>query len=297
MSPIFNSPVIVAALMLLLASAVALTWLSLRDGRLTLTAILVMLLPLVLLLAGLFTSGGDRSQIGIAAWGLTTLGLLIPAYYVLQSGPDNWFAQWRFLLAYGALYLAMLPFFMMWIATRTAYASPAPGIAPVSGHRLERRLRSLAGAGLDLAVERRTGEPDQMLVTRTFRDGKRTIGVRLTLLSERPCVLAREVSLIRGDKPMNADEARMRSGPHRHDGVHPDADLVYSARLTVTPPSAAIRRQIALRIVNDRVEIASGAGAASDPDNLTHLLTVLVHQSGWSWQGVFFDWQRGCGEA
>src|SRR3546814_11854850 len=81
-----------------------------------------------------------------------------------------------------------------------------------------------------------------MLVTRDFRDDKRTVGVRLTFVSGGHCVLARGVSLIRGDKPMNASEAQMRSGPRQRDGTHPDADLIYDASLTVTPPREAIRR-------------------------------------------------------
>jgi len=33
---------------------------------------------------------------------------------------------------------------------------------------------------------------------------------------------------------------------------------------------------------------------AAAPANLAHVLTELVYQSGWAWQGVFADWQRGC---
>src|SRR3546814_2858243 len=83
----------------------------------------------------------------------------------------------------------------------------------------------------------------------------------------------------------------MRSGPRQRDGTHPDADLIYDASLTVTPPSEAIRRQMTLRITDDRVEIASGQNIAAVPGNLAHLLTELVHQSGWGWQGVFADWR------
>src|SRR3546814_11506269 len=67
-------------------------------------------------------------------------------------------------------------------------------------------------------IERPTGQPDRMLVTRDFRDDKRTVGVRLTFVSGGHCVLAREVSLIRGDKPMNASEAQMLRGPRQRDG-------------------------------------------------------------------------------
>lgn len=62
----------------------------------------------------------------------------------------------------------------------------------------------------------------------------------------------------------------------------------------MTPPSDAIRRQIALRVADDRAEIAGDREVAAAPANLAHVLTELVHQSGWAWQGVFADWQRGC---
>ena len=69
---------------------------------------------------------------------------------------------------------------------------------------------------------------------------------------------------------------------------------LYDSSLTVTPPSEAVRRQMALRIADDRVEIASGRDVASAPQNLAHLLTELVHQSGWTWQGLFSNWQGRC---
>jgi hypothetical protein len=250
--------------------------------------------PLALLLAGVLAGGGDRAQIGIAAWGITMFGAMIPAYYVLQSGPGNWFTQGRFMAGYGLLYLAMLIPFLLWIATWTGRVPPAPGTMPLSEHRLKQRVQSLADAGLGLKIERPSGAPDQMLITRNFRDGKRTINVRLTFVSGGHCVLAREVSLIRGDKPMTASEAQMRSGPRRRDGVHPDADLIYDASRTMTPPSEAIRRQMALHIADDRVMVASDNAVAADPDHLAHLLTEVVHQSGWGWQGLFFDWQGRC---
>src|SRR3546814_3625618 len=103
---------------------------------------------------------------------------------------------------------------------------------PIAEHRLKRRGQSLADAGLKLRIERPTGQPDRMLVTRDFRDDKRTVGVRLTFVSGGHCVLAREVPLIRGDKPMNASEAQMRSGPRQRDGTHPDADLIRSEEHT-----------------------------------------------------------------
>ena len=83
-------------------------------------------------------------------------------------------------------------------------------------------------------------------------------------------------------------------GVRSRDGTHPDADLIYNASLNVTPPSDAIRRQFALRVVGDRVEVAPDAVSAFDPNTLPHLLAELVHQSGWTWQGIFFDWQGGC---
>ncbi|PQM27714.1 hypothetical protein CVO77_03880 [Sphingopyxis lindanitolerans] len=294
MNRVLNPPVIVAALLLLLAGAASLGWLWLRDGRAAPTAIIILFLPIALLLAGMLAGGSSRTQIGISAWAITMFAAMIPAYYVLQSGPANWFVQWRFMVGYGLFFVVVLPVFMLWLASWTAWVPPAPGAMPIAEHRLKRRVQSLADAGLKLRIERPTGQPDRMLVTRDFRDDKRTVGVRLTFVSGGHCVLVREVSLIRGDKPMNASEAQMRSGPRQRDGTHPDADLIYDASLTVTPPSEAIRRQMTLRITDDRVEIASGQDIAAAPGNLAHLLTELVHQSGWGWQGVFADWQGRC---
>lgn len=294
MSRLSSPPVIAATLLLLLAGAGSLGWLWLRDGRVTPGAITILFLPVALLIAGTAAWGTGRSQTGISVWAITMFGALIPANYVMQSGPDKWLAQWRFMVAFGIAYLVIIAFFMLWLAAWTAWVAPAPAVMPLSEHRLKQRIESLAGAGLELRVERPADQPQQLLVTRDFRDGKRTIGVRLTFVSAGHCVRAREVSLVRGDKPMNAGEARMGSGLRPRDGTRPDADLIYDASLTLTPPNEDVRRRIGLRVTDDRVEIAGDSAAAADPANLAHVLTELVHRSGWEWQGVFFDWHRSC---
>src|SRR3546814_11356471 len=96
---------------------------------------------------------------------------------------------------------------------------------------------------------------------------------------------------------MNASEARMSSSIRSRDGTHPDADLIYDAGLTVTLPSATIRRQIALHIADDRVEIAGAKDVASAPVTLAHVLRALSHRFGSAWQGVVADWHRGCSQA
>lgn len=290
-------PVVVAALLLLLFGAAALGWITLRDGRATTGAAVVIFIPIVLLVAAVLVGSGDRSQIGITTWVFTLLGAMLPAWYVLHSGPDTWFMQWRFMLVCFAFVSLILPAFLVWLAGWTAWVPPAPGTLPMAEHRLKHRVQSLDRAGLSLTIEPIAGRSDRLIVTREFRDGKRSIGVRLTFLSDRHCVLAREVSLIRGDKPMNASEAQLRSGPRQRNGVHPDATTIYDASLTVTLPSEAIRRQIQLRIAADRVEISAGHDVAAEPKNLSHVLTELVRQSGWAWQGVFANWQIGCGRS
>jgi hypothetical protein len=292
MSRLSSPPALGAALVLALSGAGALGWVWLRDGRITPAGMVCALLPFALLAWGVTTGDASRSQIAIKAWAFTMFGALIPAIYAMQSGPDNWLAQWRFMAVFGVAYFAILIAFMLWLAPWTARVVPAPGTLPVGEARLQQRLRSLIGAGLDVRVE--PDQPGRLFVTRDFRDGKRALEVRLTFVEARHCVLAREVSLVRGDKPMNVSEAQMYSGPRRHDGVHPDADRIYDASLTITPPDEAIRRRIGLRIAGDRVEIAGDREAASAPQNLPHVLTELVNQSGWTWQGVFGNWQRGC---
>lgn len=294
MNRLLNPPVVVAALVLLLAGAGALGWLWLRDGRVTPATIVILFVPVALLIAGTATWGIDRSQIGIAAWALTMFGALVPAIYVMRSGPDNWLAQWHFMAAFGVAYFAIMVVFMLWLAAWTAWVAPVPGAMPLPEHRLKRRIESLANAGLDLRVERSADQPEQLLVTRAFRGGRRTIGVRLTFVSGGHCVRAREVSLVRGDRPMNAGEARMSSRLRPRDGTHPDADTIYDASLTLTPPSESIRRGLGLRVTDDRVEIAGDTETAVNPANLAHVLTELVRQSGWGWQGVFADWQKSC---
>lgn len=182
---------------------------------------------------------------------------------------------------FGGAYVVLLVAFLAWLAGWTAWVPPAPGAAPLPEQRLRQRIGSLADAGLALRVEQPSGQPGQLLVTRDFRDAKRTTAVRLHFDAASHCVRARELSRVRGDRPMNAGEARMSSSLRPRDGTHPDADLIHDASLTVTLPSAAMRHQIGARVTDDRVTIAGDREAATDPANLSHVLTEVVHQSGW----------------
>lgn len=297
MNRIFNPPLVGAVLLLAVLGAVALGWAWLRLGRpahLPAGVLVFTCLPVAApLLAALVHDGGDRAQWAIAVWIVTLFASMLPGWYLLNGGVGSVGTQWRFLLAYGVLWLALLAGYVVWLAPWAARVPPMPGALPVAEHRLTQRVLSLAQAGLGLAIETAMDEPGQITVTRPFRDGKRSISVRLNLMAEAHCVLARETSLVRGDKPMNASEAQMRRGIQPRDGTHPDAFLIYDASLTLTPPSEATRRALALRIAGDQVEVGQ-TGAAADPANLPHLLAELVRQSGWTWQGVFFKGQRSC---
>lgn len=285
-----NPPLIGATLVLATLAAVSLGWWWLREGRpdhFPLTALLAACLPIVLPV--LVPGGSDRSQFAITVWAVAMFAALVPGYYVLSSGPENWLVQWRFMLLYGVLYLGLLAIFLILVAPWAARVAPAPGVLPAAEFRLKQRILSLAQAGIGVDVEQSMTEPDRMDIRCDYRDGKRTIGLRLTFVADSHRVLAREYSIIRGDKPKNADEANMRGGPQPRDGMHPDASLIYEANLNVTPASESRRRKMGLRITGDQVDV--GPDAASDPTNLPHVLTELVVQSGWTWQGVFFNLQ------
>src|SRR3546814_9342293 len=109
-------------------------------------------------------------------------GALVPAVYAMQSGPDNWFAQWRFMLGFGGAYVAVLIPFLMWLASWPASVPPAPGAMPVPEYRLKQRIRSLADAGLDVRIETPPGQPGRLLLARYLNAVRRTIGVRLAFV-------------------------------------------------------------------------------------------------------------------
>lgn len=296
MNRFFNLPVIGAVLLLAVLGAVALGWLWLRGGRpehLPVAALLATCVPVALPLAVALLSGsGDRSQWAITLWAITLFASMVPGAYLLNGGAGSLGGQWRFLLGYGVLWLVLLVGYALWLAPWAARVPPVPGALPVAEHHLRQRVLSLAQAVPEIEVEPSMTEPAQMTVTRHFRDGKRSIAVRLSFAAEHRCVLAREVSLVRGDKPMNANEAQMRQGIQPRDGTHPDASMVFDASLTMTLPSEATRQALGLRIVGDQIELGQNS-STTDPANLPHILVELVRQSGWTWQGVFFNWQQG----
>lgn len=288
MNRFFNLPVVGAVALLTILGAVALGWLWLRGGRiepLPLAALLASGVPVVLpLAAALLFQGDDRAQWAIALWAITLFASMLPGAYLLNGGAGGPGGQWRFLLGYGLLWLLLLVGYALWLAPWAARVPPVPGALPVAEHRLRQRVLSLAQTAPAIEVEPSMTEPAQMTVTRHFRGGRRSIAVRLAFAAERHCVLAREMSLVRGDRPMDADEAQMRQGIQPRDGTHPDASMVFGASLAVTLPSAAARQALGLRIAGDQVELGEADG---DPAQLPHLLAELVRQSGWTWQGCF----------
>ncbi|QEA12841.1 hypothetical protein [Comamonas flocculans] len=71
--------------------------------------------------------------------------------------------------------------------------------------------------------------------------------------------------------------------------------MLGAPRLSLTPPSAAARRALGLSIHGDQVALGQSQGeVAARPQQLAHLLAELVTESGWTWQGVFFNGQKSC---
>lgn len=297
MSRVVSAPVIVASVLLLLLAAAAFGWLWVRAGRpaqLPIGTLLLMLIPVVVLLVSAAAGHGNRQQLAILVWAVCLLGGFLPGYLVLRSGDSNYLLQWRFVLAYAALFLVLILPFLLWLATWAARVLPARATMAVSEYDLKQRLRSLEAVGLNLKTQRADDMTDRLIVYSIYRGEKRKIAVRLAFLRECHTVLAREVSLVKWDKPSNQDEANMRMGTQPRDGTHPDADLIYSARINVTPPNEAIRQQLAMQMHGNEVVLAPEVASTFDPGALPHVLMEVVQQSGWTWQGVFFDWQGRC---
>lgn len=196
--------------------------------------------------------------------------------------------QWPFAVGYGLAYLAVSFLFVIWIATWVGGLAPSENAVAVSPERLRTRLLALAQAAPGLEVE--PGQSDDIIhVSYRYRSGKRNTQVRLRIDAERHQLFSRTYEGTGGDAPTTANERQMKTGTRDVGGLHPDADLVYSADWTVTVPNAQRRQQLGLRVVGDGLELPPEVAASfSDDDGagaelLPYLLSELTHQSGWRW--------------
>lgn len=194
--------------------------------------------------------------------------------------------QALFGLGYGLGLAGAAVGFLLWLGYWAARVPPPAGYAAVTAEALRQRLYSLNDSALGIVAT--PGEqPGEVQVRWVWRDGKRATAMRLRLQPERKRVLARESSTVAGDKPLNASEARMRFSSTGSQ-THPDADILYRADRSVTIPQEEVRRSLGIRVVGTAVQFPADAASRIPPTALPHLLTEIVHQSGWTWQGAFF---------
>lgn len=193
--------------------------------------------------------------------------------------------QGIFGLGYGLGLAGAAVGFLLWLGYWAARVPPPAGYAAVTADALRQHLYSLNDSTLGIVAT--PGEqPGEVQVRWVWRDGKRATAMRLRLQPGRKRVLARESSTIAGDKPLNASEARMRFGSTGSQ-PHPDADILYRADRSVTIPQEEARRSLGIRVVGTAVQFPADAVSRIPPTALSHLLTEIVHQSGWTWQGAF----------
>lgn len=294
MNRLLAAPVVIGAL--LLAAAGGLGWIWMRSGRpepIDPWLLAVLFLPLALLGAAVLSRGTDRAQIAITVWVVVMFGGLLPLWLAWRgvAAASPGVAQWPLGVACGVSWAALLVGFMLWLAPWAATV-PAPShILAVAPQTLRNRLLALPTIAPGLQAE--PGErPDELSIVYDFRAGKRQVRMRLRLGAQR--VFAKEYSGVRGDAPITDGEARIGfMRPRIGEGVRPSAAVVYASDWNVTMPSEDKRRALGVRVLGDSVQLPSRTIASFAHDapagatQLPHLLTEIVHQSGWQWRGVF----------
>jgi hypothetical protein len=299
MSRAMNPPTLSAALLLLLSGAAILGWLWLRAGQVPPTAFVVAALPVFALFYVALRGSPLREDIAVRVWVVWMFGTILPLFYlstlalpVPPATPLPWRldARWAYIALHALIFLVLAAVALM-IATATwgSRLDPAPGTAAVSGSVLRQRLNALGIS--DLGVNIAPGiDAGEMLANYRDPNGKRWIRLRLYLDEARHRVSAKEFSAISGDAPRTASEARMRFT--RDHQPQPDASLIWSRNWSITLPQAERRRRLGVQVDHGTVRLPPDAAARFTDDDLPYLLAEVVHQSGWTWQGVFFNAQR-----
>lgn len=299
MSRLMIPPALIAALLLLLSGGAILGWLWLRTGQIAPTSLVVAILPVLFLLYVVFRGSPLREDIVIRIWTVWMFGTLLPLFYLstidlpalpAANAPSWLYVRWTYMIVHALFFLVLTGLaFLIAVASWGSRVDPAADVPAVSVSTLRQRLNALALSGLGLNVEPGDSAAD---VSVSYRDpnGKRWTRLRLRLDEDRNRVLAKEFSAINGDAPRTESEARMR---FTRDGTpHPDADIIWSVNWSVTLPKEARRQSLGVRVDHGTVRLPPDAAERFEEGDLPYLLAELVHQSGWTWQGVFFTSQR-----
>lgn len=293
MNRLLAAPVVVSALFLLLFATVGMGWIWLRMGRpgqLDPLHVAMLLLPVALLVVAVLRWGTTENGMALTVWVVFMFGALWPAYYAMRVGGavGGAGAQWPFAVGYGVTYFAVAFLSVVWLAAWSSYLAPFPDAAVEETATMRARILALGGAIPQLRVVEEPGT-EELHVVYTFRDGRRDMDVRLRLDGARHRVYSRVYEGVAGDRPFTESEKRMKRGPMAAVELHPDADVIWSARRTVVLRDAELRQQLGLRMFRGEVELprritdrfAEDGGA----ELLPHLLAAMAQQSGWEWRG------------
>ena len=216
---------------------------------------------------------------------LQALDLPAPPAQTSARGPTPF---WPFGLAYTLVHIAFTLGFLLWAGTVTTYMAPAPGAAAVTPALLTQRLRSLAEAGLPVAVSP-LGEGGWRIEHQGLAAG-RAHAALLMLDSRRRRVQVRELVTADAATPEDEDEACLRGSlaDAALDASRPRAGQVWQkvVQTTMIEPTRLGAQRLLLQ--GERVALAPGARDRFDGEGMVTLLAALVTRSGWAWQPVFW---------
>lgn len=299
MSRLLIFPALTGTLLLLLSGTAILYWLWLRTGQIAPVPMVVATLPLLFLFGTVLRGSSLPEDLGIRLWTVWMFGTLLPLFYLAtidlppapaSSHPSWLYARWFYISAHALFFLVLMGIvFLAVVAAWSSRVDPAPNVPPVSTSVLRQRFNALALSGLRLSVEPGTNT-DEVLISYDDPGGKRWTRLHLRLDQTHARVLAKEFSAINGDTPRTASEAQMRF--MRRGTAHPDADIIWSANWSVSLPREARRQSLGVAVNHGTVRLPPDTAAHFAEGDLSALLAEVVRQSGWTWQGVFFNWQR-----
>ena len=169
-------------------------------------------------------------------------------------------------------------------------AVPAVAGSPVTtAAELRARLLSLNAASVPFEVANESGDVDIVVSFRYTEEARRSHHALLKFDTARREVRVRERTGASGARPINADEASMRSiGDRYYDPTRPNAKRIWGTTAQMTQIDKQRLAGVPLQFRGQRAELAADYAADLDGEGMVTVLCALVTRSGWRWQPVFF---------
>ena len=281
-----------AALYLCVVGGVTWVWLRWFGVEPSPVVTVVLSLPAILGAVLAMTSTTDERQYVARVLACMMFTPVLLLFWATSLDPHSGAAVrpvWPFATGFVAVHALCFVATIFWGGSALTAVPAARGVAVIGSSELRARLLSLNAVSAPFLVANGSGTVDIVVAYRFSPDVPRSHHVLLKLDAARREVRVRERTGAAGARPINADEASMRSpGDPFFDPTRPNATQVWGKTAQTTQIERERLNAVPLRFQGQDAKLPADFAAAIDGDGMLTVLCAVVTRSGWRWQPVFF---------